>query len=56
MYVNGVMSGMSSYAKKNTHDHFPLGADTLFIGSDLCDIDFYQIRIYDKPLTSANVV
>jgi hypothetical protein len=44
MYVNGVMSGMSKY--KNSAE-FPIYADKIIINSEQCDLDLYNIRIYD---------
>ena len=54
IYVNGVMSGMTSYTRAS--GSFPLLANTIKIVSDFCDLDLYNIRIYSKALTSAEVV
>jgi hypothetical protein len=54
IYINGIMSGVSSYDRTNAK--LPISADTIKINSDYCDIDLYTIRIYNTPLTSANIV
>lgn len=53
MYVNGVMSGMSKY---KASAEFPIFADKLLINSQQCDLDLYNIRIYNYPLSSQNIV
>ena len=53
LYVNGIMSGMTAY---KTAAELPEAAENLLINSQYCDIDLYSIRIYDKPLTSSEVV
>lgn len=52
MYVNGVLSGMSTY---NNTAKFP-SANKLIINSDFCDIDLYTIRVYTSNLTSQQIV
>jgi hypothetical protein len=45
MYVNGVMSGMVAYDRSSAK--LPIQADKLIINSEQCDLDIYNIRIYD---------
>ena len=49
MYVNGVMSGMTKYDYDTAS--LPQGNRKLIINSDQCDLDLYNIRIYNKALT-----
>ena len=48
MYVNGIMSGMVAY---KTSANLPIQANKLLINSDQCDLDLYNIRIYNKALS-----
>ena len=52
MYVNGIMSGMTTY---KTAAELPNEADKIIINSQQCDLDLYNIRIYDKVLTSNDI-
>lgn len=52
MYVNGIMSGMVTY--KNDAE-LPIYADKLIINSEQCDLDLYNIRIYNKVLSSSEI-
>ena len=54
MYINGVMSGMVAY--KRTSAKLPIYAEKLLINSEQCDLDLFNIRIYDQALTSKQVV
>jgi len=54
MYVNGVMSGMVAYNRDSAK--LPIGTKKLLINSDQCDLDLYNVRIYDQALTSRQVV
>lgn len=54
MYVNGVMSGMVAY--KRTSAKLPIYAEKLLINSEQCDLDLFNIRIYDQALTSKQIV
>lgn len=54
MYVNGVMSGMVAY--KRSSAKLPITADKLLINSEQCDLDLFNIRIYDQALTSKQIV
>jgi hypothetical protein len=47
------MSGMSAYGTDST---LPGLAEKIIINSDQCDIDLYTIRVYNKPLSSSEVV
>lgn len=53
MYVNGILSGMSSFVNKQSN--FP-SANNIIINSNLCDIDLYSIRVYNTALSSADIV
>lgn len=54
IYLNGIMSGVSKYIASDTE--FPLGAENIVINSEWCDIDLYNIRIYQSALNSKQVV
>lgn len=54
MYVNGVMSGMVAY--KRSSAKLPITANKLLINSEQCDLDLFNIRIYDQALTSKQIV
>ena len=54
MYINGVMSGMVAY--KRTSAKLPIYAEKLLINSEQCDLDLFNIRIYDQALTSKQIV
>jgi hypothetical protein len=55
IYINGVMSGMVSYMR--AAGEMPTLADKLYITSEYCDIDLYNIKVYSgKALTSAEIV
>lgn len=54
MYVNGVMSGMSKYDR--TSAELPIYANKLIINSEHCDLDLFNIRIYNKVLKSSEIV
>ena len=49
MYVNGIMSGMTKYDYDTAS--LPYGNRKLIINSNQCDLDLYNIRIYNKALT-----
>lgn len=54
IYLDGILSGVQRYA---TTDNFrqdnPL---TIKLGSNLCGLDIYNIRIYDKALSTSAVL
>ena len=52
MYVNGIMSGMVAY--KNAA-RLPIYANKLIINSEHCDLDLYNIRVYNKALSSSEI-
>ena len=54
IYINGIMSGMSKYTVDS--NDFPLGASHIIIDSTHCDIDLYNIRIYQSALSSKQIV
>jgi hypothetical protein len=49
LYINGIMSGMSAYL---SNTEFPIDAEYIIINSEHCDIDLYNIRVYQLPLDS----
>ena len=53
MYVNGIMSGMSSYL--NTSE-LAAAANKLIINSNYCDIDLYAIRVYKTALNASVII
>ena len=54
IYVNGVMSGMVAYKRDSAK--LPITANKLLINSEQCDLDLFNIRIYDQALTSKQIV
>ena len=54
IYINGVMSGMVGYER--TSGALPIYAEKIEINSEYCDLDLYNIRIYEKVLTSKDIV
>jgi hypothetical protein len=54
IYINGVLSGVSSYTRQL--GHIPAGSHTLRLTSEFCDLDIYNIRIYRVALSSADIV
>ena len=52
MYVNGVMSGMVAYKNQA---RLPINATKMIINSDQCDLDIYNIRVYNKALTFSEI-
>lgn len=52
MYVNGVMSGMVAYKNQA---RLPINATKMIINSEQCDLDIYNIRVYNKALTFSEV-
>jgi hypothetical protein len=54
MYVNGVMSGMVAYDRESAL--LPIEANKLIINSSQCDLDLFNIRLYNQALTSKQVV
>lgn len=53
MYVNGIMSGMVSY---KSAAELPIYANKIILNSEQCDLDVYNIRIYNKALESSEIV
>lgn len=49
VYLNGVMSGVIQYPDND--DFSQVNAQNISIGSNLCTMDIYSIRIYDNDLT-----
>lgn len=54
MYINGVMSGVTQYS--NISEKLPTSANAIKINSQYCDIDLYNIRVYNKVLNSNEIV
>lgn len=52
IYLNGVLSGISEYAGGFTQNN-PL---PIQIGTALCEIDIYNIRIYKRALTDTQII
>lgn len=48
MYVDGIMSGMVAYKPQA---RLPINANKIIINSEQCDLDIYNIRVYNKALT-----
>ena len=53
LYVNGIMSGMTSYLSTAK---LPVAASQILFNSNLCDIDLFNVRVYDTCLSSGDVV
>lgn len=53
VYINGVLSGIERYSSA---DKFQTGAKSIVFNSDYCDLDLYNIRIYNQPLSFDGVV
>ena len=54
VYINGIASSAIRYASGERFSQLnPVG---ITIGSDLCGIDIYNIRVYDQALTSRQMV
>ena len=54
IYLDGVLSGVQRYADTdNFQQNNPL---TITLGSSLCGLDIYNIRIYNKALSTAAVL
>lgn len=49
VYLNGVMSGVIQYPDND--DFSQVNAQNISIGSNLCTMDIYSIRMYDNDLT-----
>jgi hypothetical protein len=49
MYVNGILSGVSSFS---SNANLPTSVKNLIINSDYCDIDLYNVRAYKIALDS----
>lgn len=53
-YINGIISGLTQYPDDDDfHQITPLN---IILGSDTCDIDVYNIRIYDSYLTHHDIL
>lgn len=55
IYLDGVLSGMAKYTDGGS-SAIPYGASLIKINSDFADIDLYSVRMYNRALTSTEVV
>lgn len=53
-YINGILSGLAQYPDDD--DFSQINPLEISIGSDTCDIDIYNIRVYDSYLTEHDVL
>jgi hypothetical protein len=53
VYINGVLSGIERYSNA---DKFQTGAKKIVFNSDYCDLDLYNIRIYNQSLSFDDIV
>ena len=53
VYINGVLSGVEHWPDNNS---FAAATDAFVFNSDYCDLDLYNIRVYDIPLTFDGIV
>lgn len=53
-YLNGILSGLAQYPDDD--DFSQISPLNISIGSDTCDIDIYNIRVYDSYLTEHDVL
>ena len=53
VYINGVLSGIERYSNA---DKFQTGAKSIVFNSDYCDLDLYNIRIYNQSLSFDDIV
>lgn len=53
IYINAVLSGVERFGNS---DHFNANATSLVFNSDYCDLDIYNIRIYNRPLNFDGIV
>ena len=54
IYLDGILSGIQSYA--STDNFSQNNALNITLGSSLCGIDIYSIRVYDKALSTSQVL
>ena len=55
IYLNGVLSGMSGYSDGGS-SAIPYGASSIKVNSEFADIDLYSIRMYNRALSSTEIV
>lgn len=53
-YLNGILSGLAQYPDDD--DFSQITPLNITIGSDTCDIDIYNIRVYDTYLTQTDIL
>ena len=56
IYLNGVLSGISQYDSTGSFIQPQEARTTIKLGTDLCELDVYNIRIYNKALSSSHVI
>jgi hypothetical protein len=54
IYLDGVLSGVKRYV--DTDSFSQMSPVNITLGSNLCGLDLYSIRIYNKALTSAQIL
>lgn len=52
LYVNGVLTSIQSFVEDTAFDN---SQTELVINSNYCDVDIYNIRVYDTALSYANI-
>lgn len=55
IYLDGVLSGVQQYTSSTSFNQ-SRSPKTIRLGSPYCGLDIYNIRIYDKALTAAEVL
>ena len=53
-YIDGILSNIAQYPENGNFEQTT--AKTIHIGSELCGIDIYNIRVYDYELSSDEIV
>lgn len=53
MYLNGILSGIQNFSE--TTDFLAQGATAIEINSDYCDVDIFNIRVYNVPLNYSSI-
>lgn len=53
IYVNGVTVRLMSYGRASWKQPVP---KDIVIGSDECDVELYSVRVYDKALTTSQMI
>lgn len=56
IYLNGTLSGITQYSETGSFIQPDAERTTITLGSPLCELDFYNVRIYNKALSSNQVI